>query len=124
MKTFRSALAVGLMSGTSLDGIDVALLSTDGIAQIDRNAWLTIPYTPELRDRLREVVHGRGDVNTVERELTKAHVEAVSALLHCAKISSRDVNVIGFHGHTIRHEPRKKITFHFATNISSSEVKG
>ncbi|MEE8532490.1 MAG: anhydro-N-acetylmuramic acid kinase, partial [Alphaproteobacteria bacterium] len=58
----RLSLALGLMSGTSLDGVDAALLRTDGRAAVRPDAWLTRDYEPELRARLHETLGGRGDV--------------------------------------------------------------
>jgi anhydro-N-acetylmuramic acid kinase len=48
--------AIGLMSGTSMDGIDLALLTTDGEFKISRGPSRTYPYTPEQGVRLSEAV--------------------------------------------------------------------
>ena len=97
--------ALGLMSGTSLDGIDAALVRTDGNSVFDLGAWLTVPYDDKLRTRIRESVYMRGDIAAIEREMTLAHVDAAKALLKKAGLKSRDVRVIGFHGQTIAHRP-------------------
>ena len=55
-------LALGLMSGTSLDGIDAALVETDGRTVTAFGACLTQPYDPLLRERLRAVLGGRGEI--------------------------------------------------------------
>jgi anhydro-N-acetylmuramic acid kinase len=98
-------LALGLMSGTSLDGIDAALVETGGHTVARLGAWLTQPYDAALRERLRAVLGGRGDVAGVERALTEAHADAVARLLAEAGIAASDVAVIGFHGHTVLHQP-------------------
>ena len=98
-------LAVGLMSGTSRDGIDAALLRSDGEGEITAGAWLTEPYDEGFRARLAAVIGGRGEVAAVERELTLRHAEAVRRLLRAAGLSPADVGLCGFHGHTVRHEP-------------------
>lgn len=97
--------ALGLMSGTSLDGIDAALLWTDGESVERAGPWRTEPYHDGLRERLRAVLGGRGDVEGVARDLTDAHADAVEHLLHDADVQPHEVDVIGFHGHTILHEP-------------------
>ncbi len=49
--------AIGLMSGTSMDGIDVALVKTDGRGFIERGPFLGVPYEAEFRDRLKRALH-------------------------------------------------------------------
>ena len=97
--------AIGLMSGTSLDGIDAALIRSDGRRRVASGPSLTLPYDAAFRDRLRGILGGRGPIPAVERELTRRHREAVKALLERAELAAADVAVIGFHGHTILHQP-------------------
>ena len=52
--------ALGMMSGTSLDGADAALIETDGVTVAATGPWRTAPYPADLRDRLRAVIEGRG----------------------------------------------------------------
>ncbi|ALG70707.1 anhydro-N-acetylmuramic acid kinase [Azospirillum thiophilum] len=96
---------VGLMSGTSMDGIDAALLRTDGRDRVEALAFLTIPYDDGFRAALRGCLGGIGPVEAVERALTDAHADAVGRLLHQAGAAARDIDLIGFHGHTILHDP-------------------
>jgi anhydro-N-acetylmuramic acid kinase len=107
-------VAVGLMSGTSMDGIDAALLWTDGIATVKRGAALTVPYRPALRRRLQRVVANRGedsrDTEAVERDITLAHVEAVERLLVAASLPASAIDVLGFHGQTVFHNPAERLT--------------
>ncbi|MCC7273411.1 MAG: anhydro-N-acetylmuramic acid kinase [Alphaproteobacteria bacterium] len=102
--------AIGLMSGTSLDGVDAALIETDGERVGAAGAALTHPYPPAFRDRLRSVLGGGGDVPGVERELTERHAEAVADLLRRAGLAPADVAVAGFHGQTILHRPAERRT--------------
>ena len=107
-------MAIGLMSGTSIDGVDAALIDTDGIHQIDRMAFHSMPYEPEFADRVRAIL-GRAEVDAeivaVEREFTLLHTKAVGRLLESAGVSAESVGVIGFHGHTIHHEPARGFTW-------------
>ncbi|MDX1975185.1 MAG: anhydro-N-acetylmuramic acid kinase [Rickettsiales bacterium] len=110
-KETGSVWAMGLMSGTSLDGIDVALIKTDGHVVHEFGAWLTVPYDEPFKVKLREAVHGRGDLLAVEQELTLKHAEAVKALLAKAGSQAKDVHVIGFHGQTVAHRPAENLTW-------------
>lgn len=97
--------AIGLMSGTSMDGIDAALIRTDGLDHVEAIDAITLPYNDGFRARLRAILGGVGDVSGVEAELTRRHEEAVRALLHQSGTNAGDVSVVGFHGHTILHTP-------------------
>ena len=104
-------LAVGLMSGTSLDGVDAATLVTDGIAVERLGPALTIPYEAGLRERLRAILGGVGAVAEVEREITLFHAAAVRQLLADNQLSAAEIDVVGFHGHTILHRPHERRTW-------------
>jgi len=99
------------MSGTSLDGVDAALIRTDGTVVSEQGAALTLAYPPDLRRRLRGVLGGVGAVAEVEREVTLFHADAVAALLAKAGVLASEVDVVGFHGHTILHRPQERRTW-------------
>src|SRR5690242_14236861 len=111
--TGDSVWAIGLMSGTSMDGVDAALLATDGERVTARGPALTLPYEPEFRKRLRAVLGDGADpaaTAAVEAELTEAHANAVRQLLDSAQRTAGDIAVIGFHGHTVHHAPALGVT--------------
>jgi anhydro-N-acetylmuramic acid kinase len=105
--------ALGLMSGTSLDGIDVALIDTDGENHVVRGPSMTFPYGAPMRQLLvkaiADAVHLKdrrdrpGNLPHAERELTEHHGAAVSAFLRKQGIKREDIDVIGFHGQTVLH---------------------
>jgi anhydro-N-acetylmuramic acid kinase len=101
--------ALGLMSGTSLDGIDVALIETDGSRQVVSGPALTVAYPAEFRQQLRSVLGGIGPVAEVETELTLLHAAAVEQFLH--GYQGPRIEVVGFHGHTILHRPTERWTW-------------
>src|SRR5581483_10199692 len=104
--------AVGLMSGTSLDGIDVASLVTDGEQDITTGPAETFPYPAEFRERLRGVLGGAGpaaEIASVEADLTRLHAEAVARYRN--RFPQVAIDLIGFHGHTILHRPDRRLTW-------------
>jgi anhydro-N-acetylmuramic acid kinase len=98
--------ALGLMSGTSMDGIDAAILVTDGERIVRAGRAVTVPYDDGFRERLRDAVLNHRSENGVARDLTLHHAQAVKALLRDAGLSASDIDVIGFHGHTVLHDPQ------------------
>lgn len=112
--------AIGLMSGTSMDGIDVALLHTDGQSKVERGPFLGIGYDPAFRERLKQAlidaknIVDRSDrpgcLAEVERELTLRHASAVERFLSEQNISAESIDVIGFHGQTVLHRPDEGLT--------------
>jgi len=110
MDAHAPVTALGLMSGTSLDGVDAALLRTDGVGAVEPGPACTVPYDDGLRERLRERLGQRQAPPALVRELTLAHVAAVEALLGQAGLGPGEVAVIGFHGHTLVHRPQDSWT--------------
>ena len=108
-----ATVAIGLMSGTSGDGVDAALLETDGEAKIGFLGGITLPYDDELRFRLIEISQHDmpiAEVLRVGKEITLHHAAAVRELLAQHAKLAKKVEVIGFHGHTIRHIPGEGLT--------------
>ena len=98
--------AVGLMSGTSLDGIDAALIRTDGETVAEFGPSQTTPYPKRLRARLAAALGKTDGLGSLAAELTRYHVKAVRKLL----ADGRPAELIGFHGHTVDHRPRDGLT--------------
>jgi anhydro-N-acetylmuramic acid kinase len=112
--------ALGLMSGTSLDGIDVALLVTDGEEMVERGPAATYPYRPDqqalLHDALAAAKHLEsrdarpGILAEAERQLTHWHAEAVERFLAEQGLKASAIGLIGFHGQTVIHRPERRLT--------------
>ena len=102
--------ALGLMSGTSRDGIDAALLRSDGRGRVEPGPSLSLPYDEDFRADLAAVCGAGADeaaLAEVERALTLRHVVAVRRLLADHAVAPEAVGVIGFHGHTVEHAPEE-----------------
>ena len=112
---FDPVFALGLMSGTSADGVDAALVKTDGELQFEFLHAITVPYSDSLRRQLLDAARADmplSDVLQLERDLTDAHVHACDDVLSQVNtITRQDVGVIGFHGHTIRHDGTRGLTW-------------
>jgi anhydro-N-acetylmuramic acid kinase len=108
-----SKISVGFMSGTSCDGVDVAILDTDGKSKITVLGGLTLPYEDDLRLRLLDASQHDVPVTEVlrlEQEISNHHVIALKQLLEeHPKVRSK-VAILGFHGHTVRHIPQEGLT--------------
>ena len=100
---------IGLMSGTSMDGIDVAALRTDGQSVVKTGAFMTYPYGVALRKKIKAAL-GKRKAPALEKKLTVLHANAVKQFLKKYKLKASDFDCIGFHGHTLHHDPAKKIT--------------
>ncbi len=107
--------AIGLMSGTSLDGIDVALIKTDGSDEVHRGPARTYAYGPDERATLREAIAEAaqltdrrarpGSLAAVEWSLTEWHALAVQSFCEETGITDSEIDFIGFHGQTVIHRP-------------------
>jgi len=112
--------AIGLMSGTSLDGVDVALIETDGKQVKSFGPSGYRPYTDHERGLLRQALTEAinlpqrdarpGILREAERAVTIAHAEAVAAFTSQNHITRENIDIVGFHGQTVLHRPERRLT--------------
>ena len=117
---FAPVLAIGLMSGTSQDGVDVALIETDGevITRFGPTAYRT--YSKPERAVLRGATAAAANmtdraarpdaVAAAEMTVNDAHAEAVETFFAANDIKPSDITVVGFHGQTLLHRPERGLT--------------
>mgnify|MGYP001460560291 CR=1 FL=1 len=109
--------ALGLMSGTSMDGVDASIIKSDGNREYSIKMDRYFEYGDELRQKLinirakvlvaDDLKAYSDEIKSLEREITLFHANAVNEILETSKI---EVDFLGFHGQTIFHDPKKKIT--------------
>jgi anhydro-N-acetylmuramic acid kinase len=106
--------AVGAISGTSMDGIDVALIRSDGRARLETGPGATFPYPTDVAGALRELVaepqRALGPLDELEAAVTDAHVAAIRGFFDKFGVDRRAVALVGLHGQTVLHRPRERFT--------------
>jgi anhydro-N-acetylmuramic acid kinase len=124
--------AIGLMSGTSLDGVDVAVIETDGkqVKAFGPSGYR--PYTEKERSLLRQALSEAvnlpqrdarpGILREAERAVTIAHAEAVASFTAQNRISREDVDIVGFHGQTVLHRPAQKMTVQIGDAVALAKT--
>lgn len=99
--------AIGMMSGTSLDGIDVALVKTDGMDFCELQDFQCFSYSESEQSVIRAALgcrHKNEKTQEAEKLLTDKHVQAIKGFGHKA-------DIIGFHGQTVIHDPTQQLTW-------------
>lgn len=100
-------LVVGCMSGTSLDGVDVAVIETDGYLINKRVAFETFSYSSQLKQKVKSIfgaVCYTENVKSIENELTEIHHQAIVDLCNKNQLNIDSIKLFGFHGQTIYHK--------------------
>lgn len=112
--------SIGLMSGTSMDGIDLAILRSDGVNEITLGPSIAVAYDATFRRRIeasletaKSIVRREdrpGDLADLEREITLRHAAAVKDFLRSLPAEWQKPDLIGFHGQTVLHRPHLGVT--------------
>ena len=126
--------AIGMMSGTSMDGIDVGLLRTDGENIVRRGPFSEFPYDAKFRALLAQTI---GDAKSMtdrsarpgclvesESQLTQLHYEAIDSFLQTHGLSASEIDVIGFHGQTVLHRPEIGLTVQIGDGARLAKLTG
>lgn len=123
-----SSFFIGLMSGTSLDGVDAALVKFDNVGTCRLQSQHYLPFTEKLREHLL-ALNTPGD-NEVERcqllanQLARHYAECIAVLQRQSGVSARQISAIGMHGQTIRHRPELGYTVQIGNAALLAELTG
>ncbi len=119
-RTEGAVWAIGLMSGTSMDGIDVALIDTDGDRELRPGPAASYAYPPEIKVKLRSALAEAkglaarelrpGSLGEMERVLTELNADAVDRFLRANGVDKGNVDIIGYHGQTVLHDAPRRLT--------------
>lgn len=123
-----------MMSGTSMDGIDIALLETDGERVEALGPTGGRGYTPEEREILRSAVSEAAFLRDRDRRppllaeaedlITETHAQALEDFLSEYEIGSDEIDVIGFHGQTVLHRPEERLTVQLGDGQRLADLTG
>jgi anhydro-N-acetylmuramic acid kinase len=115
------------MSGTSVDGVDVALIETDGETVSAQGPATTLAYDPPLRKLIRDAFGADAPndaTRAAEQAVTERHVEAVRRWSKESGIALSSLDVVGFHGQTITHRPERRFTWQIGDGAALAGALG
>lgn len=119
---------IGLMSGTSADGIDAALISTDGQSECKQLDSHFAPYRPSTRTEIMKArsapQHYLADANNREALIAAITQDHISAINHLIKNVTHNIDLIGFHGQTIYHNPKRGRTIQLGDGNVMARMTG
>lgn len=118
--------ALGLMSGTSTDGVDIALIETDGETILKTGASAYFAYSAEQKTIIQSAFGEKDRASNLCKEvdtlITSFHIDAVKSFMKDQGLKPSDIDMIGFHGQTITHAPHEKLTIQLGDGHALSQA--
>ena len=112
--------SIGLMSGTSCDGVDASIIKSDGENEVHFIGDHFLPYDKKIKlkiTNLKEKINlsldlekNKLEIDSLERELTLLHAKVIDLVIEKYEIKKSKIKLVGFHGHTIFHSFKERKT--------------
>ncbi len=105
--------SIGLMSGTSMDGIDIAFIQSDGLGIIQNKKFSYYPFEKYFRDKISHIIRDKpptDEIKEIEKEFTLHNAKLIESFLQEHNLNRNEIDLICFPGHTIAHDPSQKLT--------------
>jgi len=126
--------AIGLMSGTSCDGIDLSIIKSNGEDLLSLMGDYFFPYEKKTRFKIRkfkekidkvfDLEANKNEIADLEKEITILHFKAINIFLEKLKIDKSKIDLVGLHGHTLFHSFHDKKTKQLGDGIALSKLIG
>ena len=124
--------SIGLMSGTSSDGIDASIVKSDGEKEVNFIGNHFLPYEEEVKLKIRslkekinsiiDLERNKSEIEILEKEITLLHAKIVISIIEKYEFNTSQINLIGFHGHTIFHSYKEKKTYQIGNGMLLSQL--
>ena len=125
---------IGLMSGTSCDGIDASIIKSDGENVVHFTGNHFLPYEDRIKSKIRglkekinlilDLETNITEIDNLEKEITLLHAKIVNSIIEKFKLNKLEIDLIGFHGHTIFHSFKYKKTKQIGDGKLLSQLTG
>ena len=126
--------SIGLMSGTSSDGIDASIIKSNGENEVHFQGNLFLPYEEKMRHKIRDLKEkinsildlkaNTSEIDNLGKEITFLHAKIVNLIIEKFELSKSKIDLIGFHGHTIFHSFKDKKTTQLSDGRLLSKLTG
>ena len=129
MGNLTNFTAIGAISGTSMDAIDVSIVETDGREHVIPGPGRSYPYEPALRATLLKLIAAPEIAETdpltaLEEAVTDAHVAAIQRFILETGLDRDKIDLVGMHGQTVYHRPEKRFTRQFCLGARAAKMLG